>query len=122
MTDYSKMTSEDYADILSDVVDDIGARGMLTVPGVFEALSADAAIHNDVLNRWAEHNPDKAWPKFEVWMTQGQGTGDEPVEKYDNLEDALAAVKEMKDEGSFAIKYPDGQWHEWNKEAENERH
>ena len=115
MVDYSKMTSEEYAGIMADIVNEMGA-GILTIPGVYEALSADTAIHNDILNRWEYRYPDKAWPKFEIWITQGQGSGDEPIEKHDNLEDALVAVKEMEGEGSFAIKLPDGRWYDWDKE------
>ncbi len=50
---------------------------------------------------------------YEVWMTQGQGGG--PIDKFDALEEALAyAEKGIKNkEGSFAIKYPTGEWHQW---------
>ena len=51
---------------------------------------------------------------YEVWVTQGQGGM--PVEKFGTLEEALAyAEKGIKNkEGSFAVKYPTGEWYEWN--------
>lgn len=49
---------------------------------------------------------------YEVWMTQGQG-GDK-VAEFPSLQEALLHVGENEASGSFAIKYPDGQWHDWN--------
>lgn len=50
---------------------------------------------------------------YELWMSQGQGGM--PIEKYETLEEALKRAKEGIDnkEGSFAIKYPTGEWHQW---------
>ena len=51
---------------------------------------------------------------YEVWMTQGQGGA--PVDKFETLEEALVCAQQgiENKEGSFAIKYPTGEWHEWN--------
>ena len=61
MADYSRMTTDEYVEILGEIVEE-GAN-ILSVDGVYEALSADTAIHNDVLGKWAERNPEKAWPE-----------------------------------------------------------
>lgn len=51
---------------------------------------------------------------YDIFVTQGQGGGPDPDQICDTLEDALAWVKDHTGDGSFAIRYPDGQWHRWN--------
>jgi len=48
---------------------------------------------------------------YEVYMTQGQGDCG-PV-LYPSLESALASIKLSERQGSFKIKYPNGEWHKW---------
>jgi hypothetical protein len=45
-------------------------------------------------------------------MTQGQGGL--PIKDCDTLEEALAFVKGNEGEGSFAIVYPNGEFHKWD--------
>ena len=47
--DYSKMTSEEFTDILSQIVAE-NASTLLDVPGVYEACSEE--FNNEVLDRW----------------------------------------------------------------------
>lgn len=51
MMDYSKMSQEEFSDILAQVVFE-NASTLLGVPGVYEAASEH--FHNEVLERWAE--------------------------------------------------------------------
>jgi hypothetical protein len=48
---------------------------------------------------------------YEIWATQGQG-GDK-IAEFKSLADALAYVEQHEGEASYAIKYPNGQWHRW---------
>ncbi len=48
---------------------------------------------------------------YEVWATQGQGGIKES--EHPTLEEALAYVTKHKGEASFAIKYPNGSWYDW---------
>lgn len=48
---------------------------------------------------------------YELWATQGQG-GSKELE-FATLEEALEHVKKHAGEASFAIKYPDKSWHQW---------
>jgi hypothetical protein len=49
---------------------------------------------------------------YELWMSQGQGEA--KVAEFETLEQTLVKYYEVKGQGAFAIKYPDGQWHKWN--------
>jgi hypothetical protein len=51
---------------------------------------------------------------YEVWMTQGQGSGDTPDETFPTLQQALKFVEKHKGECSFAIRLPNGKWHTWD--------
>ena len=51
---------------------------------------------------------------YEVWVTQGQGGM--LAEKFKTLGEALAYAEQgiANKEGSFAVKYPTGEMHQWN--------
>ena len=51
---------------------------------------------------------------YEVWICQGQG--ETLADHFATLEEALSCARKGAEnkEGSFAIKYPTGEWHEWN--------
>lgn len=51
---------------------------------------------------------------YEVLISQGQGGA--VVGRFDSLEEALACAEEgiNNKEGSFAIKYPNGEMHKWS--------
>jgi len=51
---------------------------------------------------------------YELWMSQGQGGM--LWKKFTTLKEALAYAENgiKNKEGSFAIKYPTGEWHQWN--------
>jgi hypothetical protein len=53
----------------------------------------------------------KVCKRYVLWMTQGQGGL--PIKDFGTLEEALAFVKENEGEGSFAIVYPNGEFHKW---------
>jgi hypothetical protein len=55
---------------------------------------------------------------YELWATQGQGPGTKPDMEFATLEEALEHVDKHKGEAAFAIKYPDGTWHDWDDEDE----
>lgn len=48
-------------------------------------------------------------------MTQGQGEGAYCFSSFD-IQDLIDYTETHKGEGSFAIKYPDGSWHNWDKD------
>ena len=50
---------------------------------------------------------------YDLFVTQGQGSGPNPDLTFDTLEEALQHVEEHKGEASFGIRYPDGSWHKW---------
>jgi len=50
MNDYSKMTQEDFYRLLADKMDEQPASSLLTVPGVYEAVSEE--FNNDILSAW----------------------------------------------------------------------
>jgi hypothetical protein len=54
--DYSKMTDQEFYDILEEISD-----CDLSIPGVYEACAEH--LNNEVLDTWAERNPEKAWPE-----------------------------------------------------------
>jgi len=61
MADYSKMTSGEFEEALTDIVTETMTVGeMLTIPGVYEILAEE--FNNSVLDRWAADNPAKAYP------------------------------------------------------------
>jgi len=49
---------------------------------------------------------------YELWATQGQGGSREAY--FRTLKEALAHIDQHKGKASFAIKYPDGSWHQWD--------
>ena len=51
--------------------------------------------------------------KHKIYATQGQGNT--LVDECYTLEEALAIVSAREGEASFAIQYPSGTWHEWEK-------
>jgi len=51
MTDYSKMTDEDFMRILGNIMQEEGGRSILAIPGVYEAVSEH--FNNEVLDRWS---------------------------------------------------------------------
>lgn len=50
MTKYSKMTDDDFVDILVNMVEEDGIRHILTIPGVYEILSEE--YNDDILEAW----------------------------------------------------------------------
>jgi hypothetical protein len=54
----------------------------------------------------------KVTKKYVIWMTQGQSGL--PIKDCATLEEALTFVKENEGEGSFAIVYPNGEFHKWD--------
>lgn len=51
---------------------------------------------------------------YELWITQGQGEG--KISEFKTLAQALYEANKINSnqEGSVAIRYPDGQWHAWS--------
>lgn len=47
----------------------------------------------------------------ELWASQGQ-SGSKTLE-FNSLQDALKFIEEHLGEASYAIKYPNGEWHKW---------
>lgn len=69
MPDYSKMTNEDFDHILAERVGETPGCVLLTLPGVYEALSEH--FNNEVLEEWALTHPELAYPESEdATMTQ----------------------------------------------------
>jgi hypothetical protein len=52
MNDYSKMTQQEFDDILDTLAHQKGVGWLLTVPGVWEAVSEE--LNNDILDYWAD--------------------------------------------------------------------
>ena len=57
--DYSKMTNDEFYDILDEVC---GCD--LSIPGIYETCAEE--FNNEVLDVWAERNPEKAYPSPNV--------------------------------------------------------
>ena len=57
MTDYSKMTQEDFDYILFDLIAREDPTFLATIPGVYEILSE--YYNNDVLSKWAEEQEEE---------------------------------------------------------------
>ncbi len=59
MTDYRKMTTEDYDRLLIEEMDtqiqEHGTQWLLSVPGIAEILIEE--LHNAVLDRWEQSQP-----------------------------------------------------------------
>ena len=55
--------------------------------------------------------------KYKIYMTQGQGGV--KVKETKSLQTALKFVRKFKEDGSFAIKCPNGKYYEWEKEFNN---
>lgn len=54
MTDYSKMTQEDFDRILITLIDRSSAGNLLHIPGVYELVAE--SYNNDVLDYWEHLN------------------------------------------------------------------
>jgi hypothetical protein len=54
----------------------------------------------------------KITKKYVLWATQGQGGL--PLKDFDTLEETLTFVEENKGTASFAICYPNGEFHKWD--------
>lgn len=61
MADYSKMTNDEFLNTLQDLVGEMNAVDLLTIPGVYEVLREE--LNNEVLGRWAGEHPELAWPE-----------------------------------------------------------
>lgn len=60
--DYSKMTMDEFDVYLVKVLQEVRGVDMLfQIPGVYDLVSD--YYNNDVLDLWAEENPDKAYPQ-----------------------------------------------------------
>ena len=57
MSDYSKMTDDDFQDILTGLMQDDGVGSLLQIPGVYEAVSEH--YNNDVLDVWSKRQAEK---------------------------------------------------------------
>lgn len=60
MADYSKIGQDEFDAILAELVLEEGAA-IIRIGGVYDELAEH--FNNDVLDRWAERNPEKAYPK-----------------------------------------------------------
>ena len=58
MTDYSKMTDEEFDAIAMEIIKDPSSE-WTSIPDVDEL--AREHFNNDVIDQWAKRNPDKAW-------------------------------------------------------------
>jgi len=54
----------------------------------------------------------KITKRYVIWATQGQGGL--PLTDFGTLEEALTFTEENKGDASFAIVYPNGEFHKWN--------
>ena len=52
MTDYSKMTNDDFARILNELVNQSPASDLFNIPGIYELVSED--YNNMVLEYWQQ--------------------------------------------------------------------
>lgn len=59
--DYSQMTDEEFEVILRDIAYDLGTEWLLGLPMVYNIVAEE--LNNDVLEQWAEENPEKAFPE-----------------------------------------------------------
>ena len=58
--DYSKMTDDEFQNILEELVGQMSPAEIMAVPGAYEVFSE--ALNNDVLDTWADRNEEKAFP------------------------------------------------------------
>jgi hypothetical protein len=56
MTDYSRMTTDDFQRILEEKVALLGTAELLAIPGIHEILSEE--LNNEILEQWEEENPE----------------------------------------------------------------
>lgn len=59
--DYSQMTEDDFRTILEEIVDGMLSPVLLAIGDVESILREE--LNNEILDKWAEANPDKALPK-----------------------------------------------------------
>lgn len=57
--DYSKMEQGELDELLEELISETKPRDLIQIPGAYEVLSEH--FNNDVLERWAEDNPDLAY-------------------------------------------------------------
>lgn len=55
--DVTAMTSEEFDDILLDLLDDLGPADLVGVPGVYEAVSE--FLNNDVIDTWKKRRAEE---------------------------------------------------------------
>ena len=53
------MTDNEFDGILESIVDGLTAAQILAIPGIYEVLREE--LNNDILDTWAEQNPEKAF-------------------------------------------------------------
>lgn len=56
MSQYDKMSNEDFQRILEEIVDESPASHLLSVPGVYEVVAEH--FNNEVLSRWDDEQED----------------------------------------------------------------
>lgn len=73
MPDYSKLTDQEFDRRLAQIVDRRPSSELLTVPGVYEALSEH--FNNQVLEEWERANPILANPPliYDSWTNEEDG-------------------------------------------------
>lgn len=60
MTDYSKMTNEDFDKELNEILNDLSIQEIMAIPGVYECVVEE--LNNDILDNWANEHPELAYP------------------------------------------------------------
>jgi len=58
MIDYSKMTDDEFYEILKEYVNDMTTDDLLSIGDVYTALADE--FNNDILDTWARRNPKKS--------------------------------------------------------------
>lgn len=53
MSDYSKMTNEEFDNILDTLAHQHGVSWLLALPGVYEIVAEE--LNNDILDYWADN-------------------------------------------------------------------
>lgn len=60
MADYSKMTQDEFDELLEEMVGNMSGSEIMAISGAYEVFSEH--LNNDVLDEWAYQNPEKARP------------------------------------------------------------
>lgn len=58
--DFSQMTDKEFQDILEDIVAEMDVYQLMEIPNIHSILTEE--LNDVVLERWAEKNPDYAYP------------------------------------------------------------